>query len=318
MHKTGGKGFFMKYITNKDEIQMEYDTAITLGKFDGIHIGHQLLIREVLESSKQGLKPAVFTFASTDRVRTDHIDGNLLTEEEKRDYLEYLGIEVMVSYPFDEETRRMQPEAFVEEILCKKLRVKKVVVGSDFAFGYKRKGNVALLEELSSIYGYELVVLDKVMIDEQVVSSTTIRQELLEGHIEKVNSMLGRYYSIEGTVVYGNQIGRKVLSMPTANIYPPVEKLLPPNGVYVTTIETESGIFEGITNLGYKPTIGGETRPGIESYLFDFDADLYGQVIKVNFYSFERGEVKFNGLDELKEQMFLDRDFGKAYFEKNK
>lgn len=318
MHKTGGNGLFMKYITNKDEIQMEYDTAVTLGKFDGIHIGHQLLIREVLDSSKQGLKPAVFTFASADRVRTDHIEGNLLTEEEKRNYLQDLGIQVMISYPFDEETRHMQPEIFIEEILCKKLRAKKVVVGSDFAFGYKRKGNIDLLEKLSKVYGYELVVLDKVMFNEQVVSSSTIRQELIEGHIEKVNSMLGRKFSIEGTVVYGNQIGRKVLSMPTANIYPPVEKLLPPNGVYVTTIETEAGIFEGITNLGYKPTIGGETRPGIESYLFDFDGDLYGQVIKVNFYTFERGEVKFDGLEELKEQMFLDRDFGKAYFEKNK
>lgn len=306
----------MKYITNKDEIQMEYDTAVTLGKFDGIHIGHQLLIREVLDSTKQGLRPAVFTFSSADRVRTDHIEGNLLTEEEKKEYLQYLGIQVMISYPFDEETRCMPPETFVKEILCNRLRAKKVVVGSDFAFGYQRKGNVELLDKLSSVYGYELVVLDKVMLNGQVVSSTAIRQELLDGHIEKVNSMLGRRYSIEGTVVYGNQIGRKVLSMPTANIYPPIEKLLPPNGVYVTTIETKYGQFEGITNLGYKPTIGGETSVGLESYLFDFDSDLYGQVIKVNFYTYERGEVKFNGLEELKEQMFLDRDFGKAYFNK--
>lgn len=308
----------MKYITNKEEIQMEYDTAVTLGKFDGIHIGHQLLIREVLDSTIQGLKPAVFTFSSADRVRTDHIEGNLLTEEEKKKYLQNLGIQVMVSYPFDEETRCMPPETFIEEILCNKLRAKKVVVGSDFAFGHQRKGNVDLLDKLSNVYGYELVVLDKVMLDEQVVSSSTIRQELLEGHIEKVNSMLGRNYSIEGTVVYGNQIGRKVLSMPTANIYPPIEKLLPPNGVYVTTIETEFGQFEGITNLGYKPTIGGETRPGIESFLFEFDGDLYGQIIKVNFYNYERGEYKFNDLEELKVQMFRDRDFGKRYFEKIK
>ena len=309
---------FMKYITNKDEISLEYDTAVTLGKFDGIHIGHQLLIREILEGTKQGLKPVVFTFSFIEKIRKDHVEGNLLTEEEKRNFLEDLGVQVMITYPFDDEMRHMQPEAFVEQILCKKLRAKKVVVGSDFAFGYQRKGDVVLLEKLSGVYGYELIVLDKVAMEEQVVSSSIIRQELLDGHMEKVNSLLGRCYSIEGTVVHGNQIGRKLLSMPTANIYPPFEKLLPPNGVYVTTIETKFGKYEGITNIGYKPTIGGETRPGVETYLFDFDGDLYGQVIKVNFYTFERGEYKYDSLEELKEQMFRDKDFGKKYFEMNR
>lgn len=308
----------MKYITNKDEIQMESDTAVTLGKFDGIHIGHQLLIREVLDGTNQGLTPVVFTFSSTDRMRKDHIEGNLLTEEEKKQYLEHLGIQVMISYPFNDEMRCMRAETFVEEILCKKLRAKKVVVGSDFAFGYQRKGNVSLLENLSKVYGYELLVFDKVTNEEQVVSSSTIRQELLEGHIEKVNAMLGRKYSIEGTVVHGNQIGRKLLSMPTANIYPEFDKLLPPNGVYVTKTETKYGEYEGITNIGYKPTIGGETRPGVETYLFDFDNDLYGQKIRVNFYTYERGEYKYDSLEELKEQMFRDSDFGRDYFEKNK
>lgn len=308
----------MKYITNKDEIQMESDTAVTLGKFDGIHIGHQLLIREVLDGTNQGLTPVVFTFSSTDRMRKDHIEGNLLTEEEKKQYLEHLGIQVMISYPFNDEMRCMRAETFVEEILCKKLRAKKVVVGSDFTFGYQRKGNVSLLENLSKVYGYELLVFDKVTNEEQVVSSSTIRQELLEGHIEKVNAMLGRKYSIEGTVVHGNQIGRKLLSMPTANIYPEFDKLLPPNGVYVTKTETKYGEYEGITNIGYKPTIGGETRPGVETYLFDFDNDLYGQKIRVNFYTYERGEYKYDSLEELKEQMFRDSDFGRDYFEKNK
>lgn len=307
----------MKYITNKDEIQMESDTAVTLGKFDGIHIGHQLLIREVLDGTKQGLKPVVFTFSSVDKIRTDHIEGNILTEEEKKDYLERLGIQVMISYPFNDEMRHMQAQTFVEEILCNKLRAKKVVVGSDFAFGYKRKGDVNLLDKLSTVYGYELVVFDKVVLEKQAVSSSTIRQELLDGHIENVNSMLGRHYSIEGIVVHGNQIGRKLLSMPTANIYPPFDKLLPPNGVYVTKTKTKYGEYEGITNIGYKPTIGGETRPGVETYLFDFDDDLYGQEIKVDFYTFERGEYKYDSLEELKHQMFLDGEFGRDYFNKN-
>lgn len=308
----------MKYITNKDEIQMESDTAVTLGKFDGIHIGHQLLIREVLDGTKQGLKPVVFTFSSVDKIRTDHIEGNLLTEEEKKDYLEELGIEVMISYPFDDEMRHMEAQTFVEEILCKKLRAKKVVVGSDCAFGYQRKGDVNLLEKLSTVYGYELTVFDKVALEKQVVSSSTIRQELLDGHMENVNSMLGRHYSIEGTVVHGNQIGRKLLSMPTANIYPPFDKLLPPNGVYVTKTKTKYGEYEGITNIGYKPTIGGETRPGVETYLFDFDNDLYGQEIKVDFYTFERGEYKYDSLEELKKQMFLDGELGREYFIRNR
>ncbi|WP_455716900.1 bifunctional riboflavin kinase/FAD synthetase [Anaerosporobacter sp.] len=307
----------MRYITNKEEIQMESDTAVTLGKFDGIHIGHQFLIREVLDCTKQGLKPVVFTFSSVDKIRTDHIEGNLLTEEEKKEYLEQLGIEVMLSLPFDDDMRCMQAETFVEEILCKKLRAKKVVVGSDFAFGHNRKGDVNLLESLSKVYGYELVVFHKVSVEEQVVSSSTIRQELSDGHIEQVNSMLGRKYCITGTVVHGNQIGRKLLSMPTANIYPQFDKLLPPNGVYVTKTETKFGEYEGITNIGYKPTIGGETRPGVETYLFDFDNDLYGQEIKVNFYTYERGEYKYDSLEELKKQMFRDSDFGRNYFKRN-
>ncbi|WP_310604974.1 bifunctional riboflavin kinase/FAD synthetase [Anaerosporobacter sp.] len=308
----------MEYIIEKEEMYMECDTAITLGKFDGIHIGHQLLIREVLAGKKQGLKPVVFTFSFAEKIRTDSIEGNLFTEEEKKEYLEQLGIEVMISYPFDEEMRCMEAEMFVEQILCKKLRAKKIVVGSDFAFGYQRRGDSKLLEQLSSVYGYELIVFDKVMLDGQIVSSSVIRQELLEGHMEKVNAMLGRKYSMKGTVVYGNQIGRKMLSMPTANIYPNADKLLPPNGVYVTMMETEYGEYEGITNIGYKPTIGGETRPGVESYLFDFDNDLYGQIIKVNFYMYKRGERKFNGLEELKAQMFRDSDFGRDYFKQSR
>lgn len=302
----------MRYITNKDEIQMDRDTVVTLGKFDGFHIGHQLLIKEVLSSKKQGLYSVVFTFSLLERLRDDVDKGNLLTEDEKIAYLTEQGIDAMVSYPFDDEVRCMTAETFIEKVLCERLHVKKIVVGNDYAFGYQRKGNVKLLQRYASRYGYEVCVFDKVTLDNQVVSSSTIRNELKQGHIETVNRMLGRQYCIDGTVVYGNQIGR-TLSMPTANIYPADDKLLPPNGVYVTIVDTDYGKYKAITNIGFKPTVGGETKPGVESYLFDFDEDLYGKNIKVRFYTFERKEQKFSGLPELKEQMFRDKEFARNY-----
>ncbi|WP_167956749.1 bifunctional riboflavin kinase/FAD synthetase [Anaerosporobacter faecicola] len=306
----------MRYITDKMQLNLDSDTIVTLGKFDGIHIGHQLLIDEVKKGSEHHWKSVVFTFTSVQKLRKDKVEGNLLSEEEKKAYLDQLGIDVLISYPFDEEMRCMEADTFVSEILCKQLRAKKIVVGSDFEFGYKRKGNATMLQEWSEKYGFEVVVLEKVKIDDQIVSSTAIRKNLLSGQIEQVNRMLGRTYQIGGTVVYGNQIGGKLLSMPTANIYPAEDKLLPPNGVYATIVHTSYGMYQAITNIGYKPTIGGETKPGVESYLFDFNGDLYGQEIQVDFYTYERGEQKFDGLEALKAQMFCDREFGKQYFAK--
>lgn len=307
----------MEYITQKERIQVNQETAVTLGKFDGFHLGHQLLLNEVISYKKNGLIPVVFTFLTANQLRTDSIEGNILSEKERVEFLDRYGIDMMISYPFDDEMRCMPAEIFIGEILCQKLHAKKIVVGEDFCFGYKRLGNVKLLQELSEKYGYEVIVFEKLALHGEMVGSTAIRQALKEGQIEKANEFLGRNYQIEGEVVYGNQIGRKLLNMPTANIYPEVDKLLPPNGVYVTTVTYEGKDYKGITNIGYKPTIGGESTPGVETYLFDFDENLYGKNIVVNFFTFERGECKFNGLDELKEQMQKDKAFGMEYFLEN-
>lgn len=304
----------MEYITQKEKIQVDQETAVTLGKFDGFHLGHQLLLDEVISYKKKGLISIVFTFLTVNQLRTDAIEGNILSENERIELLESYGIDIMISYPFDEEMRCMPAEVFVKDILCDKLHAKKIIVGEDFCFGYKRLGNVKLLQELSDKYGFEVIVFEKLSLHGETVGSTAIRQALKEGKIEMANEFLGRNYQIEGKVVYGNQIGRKLLNMPTANIYPEADKLLPPNGVYVTTVTVDGNDYKGITNIGYKPTIGGESTPGVETYLFDFDDNLYGKNIVVKFYTFERGECKFNGLEELKEQMQKDKAFGIEYF----
>lgn len=304
----------MEYITQKEKIQVDQETAVTLGKFDGFHLGHQLLLDEVISYKKKGLISIVFTFLTVNQLRTDAIEGNILSENERIELLESYGIDIMISYPFDEEMRCMPAEVFVKDILCDKLHAKKIIVGEDFCFGYKRLGNVKLLQELSDKYGFEVIVFEKLSLHGETVGSTAIRQALKEGKIEMANEFLGRNYQIEGKVVYGNQIGRKLLNMPTANVYPEADKLLPPNGVYVTTVTVDGNDYKGITNIGYKPTIGGESTPGVETYLFDFDDNLYGKNIVVKFYTFERGECKFNGLEELKEQMQKDKAFGIEYF----
>lgn len=303
----------MIYINDRNHINLSRKTAVTLGKFDGIHIGHRLLIDQIVSSKEEGLTPVMFTFSSANVIRKDSIDSYIYTEDEKREILEEMGLDILISYPFDDDIKHMDAERFIKDILVDQLQAKRVVVGSDYCFGYQRQGNVDLLLKSSARYGYKCIVYDKICLENTVVSSTSIRNELLNGNIELVNRMLGREYSITGEVQYGNQIGR-TLGMPTANIRPATDKLLPPNGVYVTKIRFDDNEYAGITNIGYKPTIGGETQPGVETYIFDYNGHLYGKKITVQFCTFVRGEQKFSNLERLKEQMHKDMAFGRSYF----
>lgn len=303
----------MIYISDKDNTTLTKDCAVSIGKFDGFHIGHQMLLDEVLSYKSKNLMPVVFTFQNGLKKRME-TDSNIMTEEERIQFLMEYGIEAMVSYPFDEWMRHMTPEQFICEILHERLHARKVIVGEDFCFGYNREGNVEVLKQFASKYGYDVVVFKKRTVRGEIVASSLIREKLQAGNITVANELLGRPYSINGTVVYGNQIGSTVLGLPTANIYPREEKLLPPNGVYVVNVDTKYGTFHGVANIGYKPTIGGETRPGVETNLFDFDDDLYDSFITVHFLSYERGEKKFQGLDQLKQQMMKDKKKAIAYF----
>lgn len=296
----------MKIIEGTTDFQIQEETAVSLGKFDGLHQGHQLLVEKITEKKQEGLKSLIFTFDFGDR-------PVLLLPEERRKMLRKRGVDYLLECPFAEKISHMQAEDFVREILVNRLHVRYLAVGTDFRFGYHRQGDYRLLQQLSTEYGYKVDVVEKACYQGEEISSSRIRRELEQGHMELVNQLLGYAYSVTGEVLHGRQIGR-TLGMPTTNILPSGRKLLPPNGVYATRTDIAGEVFEGITNIGYKPTVGAESQRGIETYLFDLDRNLYGEILTVNFYGYERPEKKFADLEELKKRIEQDVEWGRTYF----
>lgn len=273
------------------------NSAVSLGKFDGFHRGHRLLLDRILEHPK--LHATVFTFDGI-------LNGKqIYLEEEKRSLLERLGVEREVLFPFSEKTRSMTPETFIREMLVERMDAKLICVGEDFHFGKDRRGDVDMLSKYAPQYGYELCVFPKIKEDGEVISSTRIRGELAQGRIEKANRLLGDPYFVRGEVVHGNALGRTI-GMPTANLLPGEQKLLPAYGVYATRVEADGKIYGGVTNVGVKPTVGAD-RANVETTLLHFDGDLYGKQITVYFLEFLRPEQRFDSLEELKAQMSRDK-----------
>lgn len=273
------------------------NSAVSLGKFDGFHRGHRLLLDRILEPPK--LYATVFTFDGI-------LNGKqIYLEEEKRSLLERLGVEREVLFPFSEKTRSMTPETFIREMLVERMDAKLICVGEDFHFGKDRRGDVDMLSKYAPQYGYELCVFPKIKEDGEVISSTRIRGELAQGRIEKANRLLGDPYFVRGEVVHGNALGRTI-GMPTANLLPGEQKLLPAYGVYATRVEADGKVYGGVTNVGVKPTIGAD-RANVETTLLHFDGNLYGKQITVYFLEFLRPEQRFDSLEELKAQMSRDK-----------
>ncbi len=303
----------MEYIAGTTEFQL-YNSAVCLGKFDGLHLGHQLLMDTIISLKSKGYSATVFSFIyNPSNLFSDNDLKVINTEEEKRKKLEQKGIDVFISYPFSQETSSMEPVEFIEEVLVKRMDAKVIVVGQDFCFGHKRKGNVELLEELSKIYGYELIVYDKVKLDGDIVSSSRIREELLNGNISMANELLGTPYSIVGQVLHGKKIGRTI-GMPTVNLIPDENKILPPNGVYASKVIVDDKEYLGVSNIGTKPSVGDHFQRGVETYLFDMNQDMYGKTIEVKLYEYERPELKFETIEELSECMHNDILWAKEYF----
>ncbi|MDO5550637.1 MAG: bifunctional riboflavin kinase/FAD synthetase [Lachnospiraceae bacterium] len=308
----------MIYIENTKHFQIEEPTVVTIGKFDGRHRGHQKLIGAMLRIKEQyGYQAAVFTFSVAP---ADLVQGRqhtvITTNLERRNNLKKIGIDYLVEYPFTQEVCHMWAEDFVKKILIDQMGMKAIVVGTDCGFGYQRSGNAALLKELAPKYGYYLEVIEKEKDENRDISSTYIREELDLGQIEKANELLGEPYYIHGTVVHGNHIGEPVLGYPTANLLPPPEKHLPPFGVYVSRVLIDGVFYGGITNIGRKPTIktkDGISPIGVETFVYDYDGNLYGKEIEVGLLHFVRPERKMSGLEELKEQITRDKEFGRAF-----
>ncbi len=286
-------------------------TAVTIGKFDGFHLGHRSLLSEVLKEKEKGLASCVVSFSTV----VENGRKVIYTKEEQRKLCESMGIDVLAEFILDEALREMTAEQFVDEILCKKLQAKVIVVGEDFRFGKDRVGDVALLQALEDNYGYRTVCIPKVTEDTVRISSTGIRELLLQGNVTEANSLLGRPYAVFGEVLHGKKLGR-TLGFPTMNLIPAEEKLLPAYGVYVTRTLVDGQWFDGITNIGFRPTVDSDERVSVETHLFAYEGDLYGKQVEVRFLEFLRPEKRFPDVDALKTAMHEDFVKAKELLEK--
>lgn len=303
----------MKYIKNTIEFFIEEPTAISLGKFDGIHRGHELLLEQLLKKKQEGYKTVIFTFDIPPKKVLDSEDIKVLTtNEEKMHMFEAIGIDYLIECPFIPQMMNMEAENFIE-MLVKKLSVKCIVAGEDFCFGHNRRGNYQMLKEYADKLSYETIILPKMKEEKRDISSTFVREEISAGRIEMANKLLGYPYFVSGQVKHGNRIGRTI-GFPTVNLIPPKNKLLPEYGVYITKVTIDGIVYHGITNVGCKPTIEGENPVGIETHILDFKQDVYDKVIIVTFIKRIREERKFPNLESLLEQMHLDVSEARYYF----
>ncbi|MCH5267424.1 MAG: bifunctional riboflavin kinase/FAD synthetase [Lachnospiraceae bacterium] len=283
------------------------NSALSLGKFDAIHRGHRLLLKEILQPGN-GV-PTVFTFERN----PGETERYIYSQQEKNHLLQDLGVVREVLFPFDEETKSMLPEKFIDEILWKKMDVRFICVGEDFRFGRNREGDVELLRRACEKHGCRLKVYNKLADERGIISSTRIRNLLQGGDVEKANALLGTPFFFLGEVVHGEALGRS-LQIPTANLIPAPEKILPQLGVYTSRITVQGKRYGGVTNIGKKPTVGG-TRVGVETSIFDFDREIYGEEIKVELLKFQRPEQKFPDMEALRTQMEKDLTDAKNYME---
>lgn len=295
------------------EINFLKETVITLGTFDGIHLGHQQIIKKVVEcSEKENLRNIVITFHPHPRkVINPELNIKLLTTtDEQIKILEQLGVENLFVINFTKEFSQLSPEEFVKEYLINKIGVRKIVIGYDHHFGKGRGGNVDFLISLSNKYDFEVFQIQPFLIDNEPVSSTKIRTAIEAGDIHKANKMLGRPYSFSGIVIEGDKRGRE-LGYPTANIQLNDEdKLLPQIGIYAVIVILNGVEYKGLLSIGRRPTFYSNGIVIPEVYIYDFTDDIYGQEIKINVIEKLRGEEKFSSAEELIKQMNLDRENG--------
>lgn len=291
----------MKIYDETREIYIK-NTAITLGKFNAIHLGHQRLIQSICrEKEKMGCETVLFSF-DTSNVNSQKL---ITTKEERIALCNNFGIDHVIFYPVNKETMSIEPENFIEDILVKALDVKVVVTGQDFCFGRNRRGNIKMLEQYGEKYGFKLIVAESVMMGDIKVSSSVIKEYLSEGLVEKANELLGYKYFIMGRVSEGKHNGR-LIDTRTINITPKNEKILPKNGVYKSKTYIDNEVYKSITNIGTNPTVKNDSQILVETHIFDFNQDIYNKGVKVEFEKFIREEKKFANLQELKSQILLD------------
>lgn len=284
-----------------NDVQLD-NSVVCLGKFQGLHKGHMLLVNKTIElAQNNGLNSVIFTINVSNQKR-------IYTDAERKILLSDMGFDYNVTCEFSKEFASMTPRQFVENILIDKLGAKYIVVGTDFRFGCERKGDVSLLMTLGKEYGFEVIAIEKLSVDGTVVSSSYIRELVEAGNMPLVEKFMGRPYSISGIVTKGKQLGRTI-GFPTVNIYPSKEKLVPLYGVYSSYAYIDDKRVCGMTNIGCNPTVNSSDEIFVETNLFDFDMDVYGRDIVVYLEYFVRPEKKFNSVEELKQQIDSDKEF---------
>lgn len=307
----------MEIITSLDaELKNKYPaTVIALGTFDGLHLGHTDVINTARDyAERSGLKLAVFTFSNHPLalIRPDLVPVRIISAEEKIKLLESFGVDYLINIPFTEDFAALSPDEFLERLDCFNYRC--LVVGENFTYGFLGSGKTETLERSGRKNGFDVIVRPLVKINGNVVSSTGIRNLIQAGHIEYANRMLGRAYAITGTIVHGEQRGRK-LGFPTANIeLLHGEMAVPAPGVYAVTASIEGSIYEGMGNIGNNPTFNDVEHARLEVNLFNCSRDLYGKTMSVQFHKYIRAEKKFSGVEELCRQIEEDKKAIKTYF----
>lgn len=296
----------MEILHIENYTEARFNTAIALGNFDGVHVGHQALIKKMTDKAKvMGLRSSVLLFENHTKAFLDGTGPSLISSvEQKNDLISHFGVETIYTMKFDESVMKLTPEEFVVEILVNRLNVKAIVVGYDYRFGNKASGDSKLLKELGSNYNIDVEVLHPVIIKDEVVSSTRIRSLIKEGELEHVKLLLNRDYSIRGKVVSGKKIGNK-LGFPTANIEPVINYVIPKLGVYSTEVIIDGKKYLSATSVGYNPTFE-ESTIKIETHIIDFKEDIYNKEIELIFIEYLRNEIKFSDLGSLVEQISID------------
>lgn len=293
---------FLEYI---ETIQVTGETVVTIGNFDGLHLGHMELIRKAVELSHENeIQSIAFTYdihpLSFLYSKAVHL---LMSNEDKEEILISKGIDRVLHVPFDEEIRNMTSQEFCDGVLIEKLKTRHLVMGADAKFG-KEKKDINQIKEYCEVRGISVHIIPLLVMDEKRISSSHIRKLVEHGDIETANRYLGREFSIEGIVVHGKKLGRKI-GYPTANLLIIGEKAVPAKGVYETIIEIDGKVYKGATNVGTNPTVGDKSLR-VESYVIDFDEELYDKKIKVSFIRKLRNEIKFDSLEKLIAQMGED------------
>lgn len=305
----------MEIIANTLEFQLNKNTAVAMGKFDGLHVGHRKLLSRILEQRDRGLAPCVFTFEPSPAVFFGLTDGKeLMNRWEKRQAFEEMGVEVLIEFPLTKETAAMPPDTFISEVLVRRLKCAYVAAGEDVSFGSRGAGDAKLLRRMGEQCGYEVQTIEKIKIRGQEVSSTYVRSCVESGRMEEVTQLLGAPYTVRGGVCHGAGKGA-IFGMPTANLPFPVERLCPPFGVYFSRVLYGRNSYAAISNVGCKPTVTDAGRVGVETYLYDFEGDLYGKAIAVQLMAFHRPEQRFESVAALKRQLRADREAGRRYWD---